>query len=163
MVLAPAAQKPTQQPAAKPVQAEQPVQKAPQPEPVKNEAPGPGALNEDEARKTHTLIANARDTVWMKVGIDKEEPVEVLLKQGERFTWKAAENFSVIIGNAGGVTLTYDGRDISGLGATGEVVGLKLPSGASYKIKTPLPVEPSMAPAVNMPQIPESQPGNKLQ
>ena len=159
MVLAPAAQKPTQQPAAKPVQAEQPVQKAPQPEPVKNEAPGPGALNEDEARKTHTLTANARDTVWMKVGIDKEEPIEVLLKQGERFSWKAAENFSVIIGNAGGVTLTYDGRDISGLGATGEVVGLKLPSGASYKIKTPLPVEPSMAPAVNMPQIPEVSAG----
>ena len=95
----------------------------------------------------------------MKVGIDKEEPVEVLLKQGERFTWKAAENFSVIIGNAGGVTLTYDGRDISGLGATGEVVSLKLPSGASYKIKTPLPVEPSMAPAVNMPQIPEVSAG----
>lgn len=161
MVLAPAAGKPVQ-----PVQAEQPVQKATQPEPVKKEAPGPGALREDGAPKTHTLIANARDTVWMKVGIDKEEPVEVLLKQGERFTWKAAENISVIIGNAGGVTLIYNGKDISGLGASGEVVGLKLPSGTSYKIKKPQPqpVEPSMEPAVNMPQIPEvSQPGNKLQ
>lgn len=158
MVLAPAPQKPMQQPAVKPVQPSPAVQKATQPEPVKEKAPAPGALNEDESRKTHTLIANARDTVWMKVGIDEDEPVEVLLKQGERFTWKAAENISVIIGNAGGVTLTYDGKDISGLGAKGEVVGLKLPSGTSYKIKTPQPQEPpSMQPAVNMPQVPGEQ------
>lgn len=152
MVLAPAQGKPVQQPASKPVQAEpQPVQKAPQPEPVKKEAPGPGAtLNEDGAPKTHTLIANARDTVWMKVGIDKEEPVEVLLRQGERFTWKAAENISVIIGNAGGVTLTYNGKDLSNLGTSGEVVGLRLPSGMSYRIKKPQagpPETPAAAPA----------------
>lgn len=154
MVLTPAAQKPVQ-----PVQAEpQPVQKATQPEPVKKEVPGPGTLNENGAPKTHTLIANARDTVWLKVGIDKEEPVEVLLKQGERFTWKASDNISVIIGNAGGVTLTYNGRDISGLGASGEVVGLRLPSGTSYKIKKPQPAEPSQSPAINMPEVPAAVP-----
>lgn len=173
MVLAPAPQKPAASgvpmglaPAPqKPVQAEpQPAQKAAQPEPVKKEAPGQGALKEDGAVKTHTLIANAREAVWLKVGIDKEEPVEVLLKQGERFTWKAAENISVIIGNAGGVTLTYNGRDISGLGASGEVVGLRLPSGTSYKIKTPLlePAETPVPPAVNMPEVPAAQP-EKLQ
>ncbi|OGP15223.1 MAG: hypothetical protein A2052_06295 [Deltaproteobacteria bacterium GWA2_54_12] len=164
MVLAPAQQKPVQQPANKPVQADQPAQKATQPEPVKKEAPGPGAANEDEARKTHTLIANARDTVWMKVGIDKEEPVEVLLKQGERFTWKASDNISVIIGNAGGVTLTYNGRDISSLGTSGEVVGLRLPSGTSYKIKTPQPAEPTESPDAAMPGTPAvTAPGEKLQ
>lgn len=157
MVLAPAQQKPVQ-----PVQVEQPAQKATQPEPVKKEAPGPGALNEGEVAKTHTLIANARDTVWMKVGIDKEEPVEVLLKQGERFTWKASENISVIIGNAGGVTLTYNGKDISGLGTSGEVVGLKLPSGTSYKIKKPQPANPPESPGVTMPG-PPAAPGDKLQ
>jgi cytoskeleton protein RodZ len=162
MVLAPApqqkpAQKPGQQPAARPVQAA-PALKPAQPEPIKD-APAPGALNEVEAAKTHTLVANAKDTVWLRVGVDREEPVEVLLKQGERFTWKASENISVIVGNAGGVTLTYDGKDFSGLGASGEVVGLKFPSGTSFKIKTPQPsgppIEPSTAPAVNMPQIPE--------
>lgn len=162
MVLAPVAQKPVQQPAGKPVQVE-PVQKATQPEPVKKEAAGPEALNEVAAPKTHTLIANARDTVWMKVGIDKEEPVEVLLKQGERFTWKAAENISVIIGNAGGVSLTYNGKDISNLGTPGEVVGLRLPSGTSYKIKTPQPLAPQpveqpQSPAINMPEIPAAVP-----
>ncbi|MBI2400295.1 MAG: helix-turn-helix domain-containing protein [Deltaproteobacteria bacterium] len=164
MVLAPPALKPVQQPAVKPalpVQPVQPVQKTTQPEPVKTEAPGPGAVNEGEARKAHTLIAKARDTVWLKVGIDKEEPVEVLLKQGERFTWKAAENISVIIGNAGGVTLTYNGRDISGLGASGEVVGLRLPSGTSYKIKTPQPSEPSESPDVAMPEAPEAAPSGE--
>lgn len=163
MALTPAPQKPVQQPALKPVQTE-PVQKATQPEPVKNEAPGPGALNESGAPKTHTLIANARDTVWMKVGIDKEEPVEVLLKQGERFTWKAAENISVIIGNAGGVTLTYNGKDISNLGTSGEVVGLRLPSGTSYKIKKPQPAQPQQPPVVTTPEAPvDTAPADKLQ
>jgi|GEM_PF-548103 cytoskeleton protein RodZ len=164
MVLAPApAQKPVQkpaQPAVKPAQAA-PALKPAQPEPAKD-APATGALNEIDAAKTHTLVANAKDTVWLKVGVDKEEPVEVTLKQGERFTWKASENISVIVGNAGGVTLTYNGKDFSGLGASGEVVGLKFPSGTSFKIRAPQPSgppeEPSTAPAVNMPQIPEETP-----
>lgn len=160
------------QAAAKPLQQVKPLQqapsapeKAPQAEPEKKEAtPANGAVAEPP--KNHVLTASARDMVWLKVGVDKQEPVEVLLKQGERFTWTASDNISVIIGNAGGVTLTYNGKAISGLGSSGEVVGLKLPSGASYKIKTPQPqaevpepkTEPQMAPAVNMPEIPSAAP-----
>lgn len=173
----PSLQKPIEQPVLKPVQPQQPaqtqpVQKAPQPEPVKKAAPVQGAAGEEAVSKAHTLTAHARETVWLKVAVDKGEPVEVLLKQGERFTWKAAENISVIIGNAGGVTLTYNGKDISGLGAAGEVVGLSLPGGTSYKIKkeqpqarpaAPLPnvqqpPAPTPAPAINMPEVPAPAP-----
>jgi len=167
MMLAPAPQKPAQPapvkpaqpPAVKPEAAGQPAQKAsPVAEPAKK-AGAEDALNEGPA-KAHTLTAKAKETVWMKVGIDEEEPVEVLLREGERFTWKAAENISVVVGNAGGVSLTYDGKDITGLGESGEVVGLKFPSGTSFKIKDAPPAqaaEPSLAPAVNMPQVPSAQ------
>lgn len=160
--------KPVQQPQVKPVQQTVP-QAPPQAEPPKKEAPANGALT--ETPKNHILTANARDMVWLKVGIDKAEPVEVLLKQGERITWTASDNISVIIGNAGGVTLTYNGKAIGGLGSQGEVVGLKLPSGTSYKIKKPQPqVEipaqtapeapaPQVAPAVNMPEPPAAGQG----
>jgi len=158
-----ASAKPVQQPQVKPVQKTEP-QAPPLAEPAKKEAPANGALT--ETPKNHILTANARDMVWLKVGIDKAEPVEVLLKQGERITWTASDNISVIIGNAGGVTLTYNGKAISGLGSSGEVVGLRLPGGASYKIKKPQPqVEipaqtapdapaPQVAPAINTPEPP---------
>lgn len=158
--------KPPVQPLVKPAQqapAQAPSQ-APQAEPAKKEAPAAGAVA--EPAKNHILTANARDMVWLKVGIDKEEPVEVLLKQGERITWSASDNISVIIGNAGGVSLTYNGKAIGGLGSSGEVVGLKLPSGTSYKIKTPQPQPkvpeesaPQVAPAINMPEAPSAGQG----
>lgn len=157
-----------QQPMVKPVQQTEPakVEKALQPEPVKKEAPANGAINEI---KNHTLTASAREMVWLKVGIDKSEPIEVLLKQGERVTWTATDNINIVIGNAGGVSLTYNGKAMPGLGSTGEVVDLRLPSGKSYKIKKPVPaaeakpfepqsVEPEMQPAVNMPEVPAAKP-----
>lgn len=161
---APAVAVPLPQPQTKPAQQAAPQIPAPA-EPAKKEAPANGAVN--ELPKNHVLTANAKDMVWLKVGIDKAEPVEVLLRQGERATWTASDNISVIIGNAGGISLTYNGKSISGLGASGEVVGLRLPSGTSYKIKTPQsqnrpaetePVAPDMAPAVNMPDVPAAQP-----
>lgn len=85
----------------------------------------------------HTLTARASEMVWIKIGIDGGEPKEVLLREGERFTWKGAEGFSVVVGNAGGVTLTYNGRELPALGAQGEVIMLKLPPGDQQKIIAP--------------------------
>ena len=159
------AHKSVPEPVSKPVPTvAQPVQKTPQAEPVKKEAPAAvdGAVKkEEQVAQAHTLAVSAKDTVWLKVAVDKGTPVEVLLKQGERFTWKAAESISVIIGNAGGVTVNYNGKEMKGLGAQGEVVGLNLPSGQSYKIKKTQPAaapqppaEPPQSPAINMPEIP---------
>ncbi|MCC6503538.1 MAG: DUF4115 domain-containing protein [Deltaproteobacteria bacterium] len=147
---------------------EQPIQKSPIAEPVKKEVPPPvkAAAPEEQAKAAHTLVVSARESVWLKVGVDRQSPVEVLLKKGERFTWKAAESISVIIGNAGGVSVNYNGREMAPLGSAGEVVGLNLPTGGSYKIKkqqapvTALPALPLAAPApqqppaINMPEIP---------
>ncbi len=79
------------------------------------------------ADKTHTLVINASEVVWIKVKIDGGEPFDVVLKKGERVVWKAADSFSLVVGNAGGVNLIYDGEQISSLGKSGEVVTLKLP------------------------------------
>lgn len=140
---------PLAQPAVQPAQ---PVNPAVQPvavpfekpkaqEPVKkDEAAKPGALLKEEppvAAKNQTLTASASEMVWIKIGVDGGEPVEVLLRGGESFTWKATEGFSLIVGNAGGVALTYNGKQISNLGLPGEVVSLKLPSGKQQRIRKP--------------------------
>lgn len=90
---------------------------------------------QEPSKGAHTLTATASEMVWIKIGIDGGEPIEVLLREGERFTWKGSEGFSVVVGNAGGVTLTYNGRELPALGAQGEVIMLKLPYGEQQDIK----------------------------
>jgi len=135
-----------------------PVEAAPVAQVVKKDAPvqqAKPAVSVEQPRAAHTLVVSARETVWLKVEVDKQSPVEVLLKKGERFTWRASEKIAVVIGNAGGVTVNYNGKDLTGLGASGEVVGLNLPGGSSYKIKPQAPSEAPQPPAINMPEIPQ--------
>lgn len=75
----------------------------------------------------HTLSVTAREVTWIKVRIDGKEPVEVILKVGESVSWDAAETFSLLIGNAGGVDMVYDGAKLAPLGRSGESVSLRLP------------------------------------
>ncbi len=75
----------------------------------------------------HTLELIARDKTWVFVNIDGGESKEMLLNQGERITWSAKNVFSLKIGNAGGITLIFDGREIGPLGEKGQVISLKLP------------------------------------
>lgn len=137
---------PGEEPSGEPGPAEkapEPVVAAPVPAEAKPEragekdAKGPAASADavtEASGSTHTLTANASEMVWMKIGIDGGEPKEVLLREGERFTWKGSRGFSVVVGNAGGVTLTYNGRELPALGAQGEVIMLDLPSGGLQKV-----------------------------
>lgn len=96
------------------------------------------SVNAEAAPKSiHTLTARASEMVWIKIGIDGGEPKEVLLREGERFTWTGAEGFSVVVGNAGGVTLTYNGSELPALGSQGEVIMLELPPGDRQKKGAP--------------------------
>lgn len=77
--------------------------------------------------KRHTLTARASETVWIKIRTDDKEPYDVMIKGGESVSWKASSVFSLIVGNAGGVSLVYDGRALPPLGKSGEVVSFKIP------------------------------------
>jgi len=89
--------------------------------------PSDSADSTDSADEAHTLVISATDVVWIKVKIDDGEPFDVVLKKGESVVWKANDSFSLVVGNAGGVSLVYDGEKLSNLGKQGEVVTLKLP------------------------------------
>ncbi len=76
----------------------------------------------------HTLELIAEDKTWVFVNIDDGESKEVLLNQGEHIKWSAKNSFSLKIGNAGGIKLIFDGKEIGPLGEKGQVVSLELPS-----------------------------------
>jgi cytoskeleton protein RodZ len=75
----------------------------------------------------HLLQIYAHDTTWVQVMIDKADVKELLMQPGDSVEWRAEKSFSVKIGNAGGVKVHFDGKDLANLGVAGQVVTINLP------------------------------------
>ncbi len=72
----------------------------------------------------------AAEETWLSLAIDDEPKHEVLLRPGEARTWNAARSFTLTVGNAGGITVALDGRELPPLGRSGQVLrNLRLPEG----------------------------------
>lgn len=86
----------------------------------------------NEAKKSkessqQVLEIIAIDTTWILANIDKTDSREVLMKPGESIKWYAKNSFSLKIGNAGGVRLIFNGKEIEKLGETGQVISINIP------------------------------------
>ena len=125
--------KPVSEAAPAPVKA---VEKAPEPVKAVEEAP-----------MRHSLAVKAIETVWIQAVIDKGKPFDVTLKQGDTVVWKAAESLTLKIGNAGGVSLTFNGKQMPPVGEAGYVVSLDLPGGKVKVLAAPEPEEEPVEPA----------------
>ncbi|MGO9378789.1 MAG: helix-turn-helix domain-containing protein [Dissulfurispiraceae bacterium] len=77
-------------------------------------------------KKRHQLVISAEDTSWVQVIMDGTEKKEALLKRGESLTAEAYKTINVLVGNAGGVSMKFDGKDLPA-GKAGEVLKLTLP------------------------------------
>lgn len=77
-------------------------------------------------KKRHELVISAEDVSWVQVNLDGTEKKEALLKRGESMTVEADNSIGVVVGNAGGVSLKFDGNDLPA-GKKGEVLRLMLP------------------------------------
>ena len=67
------------------------------------------------------LILEARDQTWVRVIIDGTEIRDVLLRERDVVRWQASSNFLLTVGNAGGVQINLDGKDLPPLGPQGQV------------------------------------------
>jgi len=76
----------------------------------------------EKPEKQHSLIATARELTWLQVTVDNNDPAEVLLRKGESTRWFAVSKITVVVGNAGGVDLTYNGKLLESLGPSRKVV-----------------------------------------
>ncbi len=76
----------------------------------------------------HTLELIAEDTTWIFITIDDSESKEMLLHQGDHIKLSAKNIFSLKIGNAGGIKVVFDGKEIGPFGEKDQVVTLTLPS-----------------------------------
>jgi cytoskeletal protein RodZ len=72
------------------------------------------------------LTINAIEDTWIRIKADQNPSFQVLLKSGEKFERKAV-SFEMDIGNAGGIKIRFQDKNIENLGKSGQVVHLRLP------------------------------------
>jgi cytoskeleton protein RodZ len=124
---------PSQQPSAAPANATQaqapPVASAPaEPLPAATaepaRAPADAAIQENAATpaKTITIRFHATQKCWASVSSDGKRVFSNTLQPGDEQSFDAAQHFSVVLGNAGGVELMSNGKPAKPLGKPGEVV-----------------------------------------
>ncbi|MGA1795704.1 MAG: helix-turn-helix domain-containing protein [bacterium] len=73
------------------------------------------------------LVITAVERTWIDVSIDDIPSYDFILEEGDKVKLNAHDEFSLLIGNAGGVILTYQGEPVGPLGEFGKVVRLRLP------------------------------------
>jgi cytoskeleton protein RodZ len=120
---------------------EVPVQALVQPEPAQRPggdavpAPPPGV-----AAATGTplrLVIRAVEPTWIRVQTDEGRSTEELLPPGATREWSSAKRFLLTVGNAGGIEVELNGRQLPPLGARGAVIQrLELPQPESAAPKS---------------------------
>jgi preprotein translocase subunit YajC len=86
-----------------------------------------GKRNIPDFIDTKKLMITCNERTWISVIIDDTEKKEFMLKPQEVVMFNAKDKFDLLIGNAGGVKLILNGKDIGFTGENGQVKRVTLP------------------------------------
>jgi Na+-transporting methylmalonyl-CoA/oxaloacetate decarboxylase gamma subunit len=78
-------------------------------------------------RTEHDLNIAAIDRTWILIKFNDGREEEMVLRPGEIKSWRFADKASLRIGNAGGIKVIFDGKDMGVLGLSGQVKSLSFP------------------------------------
>jgi len=104
---------------AKPVAEE--TASPPPPSPL---APQIAATLPSQPGKPISLRMKAIETTWVRLKADEQSEREMLLQPGETISQEAANQIYLLVGNAGGLDVTYNGKPLERYGKSGDVVTL---------------------------------------
>jgi cytoskeleton protein RodZ len=71
-----------------------------------------------------SLELKAVEETWVRIQINGHPEKEMILKPGETVSYQASDRIQLLIGNAGGLDLTFNGKALEKVGKSGEVVAL---------------------------------------
>ncbi len=74
------------------------------------------------AEKGISLDIKAVERTWVAIQIDGQPVREATFQPGESFTYRAAKRIELVLGNAGGLDMTFNERRLEKIGKSGEVV-----------------------------------------
>lgn|GEM_PF-845333 len=74
--------------------------------------------------KPFLLEIKAIEETWMQIQIDGKLKVEAFFKPGEGNAYQAANRMELLVGNAGGIDMVFNGKRLERFGGSGEVITL---------------------------------------
>jgi flagellar basal body rod protein FlgF len=80
-----------------------------------------------EENTENSLDITANDRTWISVKFEDGKSEEAILSPGDSKSWKFSDRALLKIGNAGGITIHCNGKDMGILGNPGQVKTLSLP------------------------------------
>ena len=87
-----------------------------------------------------TVVIKATQASWVSLTADGKSSFSGVLKENEIRTISAAEQVNLVTGNAGGVVVSLNGRELDPLGPLGQVRVLRLTAeGLEFLARTPRP------------------------
>jgi len=84
--------------------------------------------------KSISLQIKAVELTWVSVKADNQAEREMMLRPGETIPLEAVSQMYVLVGNAGGLDLIYNGKPLQRFGNSGDVVGLAF-TPESFEVK----------------------------
>jgi len=91
--------------------------------------PATSTYNDQEEKlvlETKKLMIACRERTWVRILIDGSETKEFMMNPDEVVMFNAKDKFDLLIGNAGGVKIFYNGKDTGFTGEDGEVKRINL-------------------------------------
>jgi cytoskeletal protein RodZ len=77
-----------------------------------------------EEEKPFSLELKAAERTWVRVQADSQPEREMTLNPGEAVSYPGIHRLRILVGNAGGLDLIFDGKRLERFGKTGEIVTL---------------------------------------
>lgn len=88
----------------------------------------PAAREQEPAAPTqHKLLITATEECWVHSSADKTDTRQFSLRKGDTFALTFSKSLELKLGNAGGVRLRYDGKDLPPAGTSGQVKTVTFP------------------------------------
>lgn len=88
---------------------------------------GGATVSNADAHTLNRFTVEADHKAWVQVKIDGQKASSVMLHPGDRKEWVAAKSLQVVIGNAGGVHMQWNGQPLKAPRVAGRVLRFSLP------------------------------------
>ena len=85
------------------------------------------ALSRPPVSLHHRFEIEALQTSWVEVKESGRKTDGFLLRPGEKREWQAVQELQILVGNAGGVQMKWDGAPVNLGGRPGQVLRIRLP------------------------------------
>lgn len=92
----------------------------------------PPAAAASTAPANHQISIQGSERTWIKVVVDESAPIEYFLPQGDKVSYQAKEKIKIVLGNATGAKVFYNGKQTDGVNFLGTIRSYKFPTDAEF-------------------------------